>query len=73
MKLLIPRKFGGDGQPWSAVLRVVREFARTDAALAHLYGYYFLSLTAVHLAEQKRKSASTTVKRLRIVISGGIR
>jgi alkylation response protein AidB-like acyl-CoA dehydrogenase len=50
LKLLIPQEYGGDGQPWSAVLRVVREFARTDAALAHLYGYHFLSLTAVHLA-----------------------
>lgn len=57
LKLLIPESYGGDGLPWSAVLRVVREFARTDAALAHLYGYHFLCLVAPHLAgteEQKR-------------------
>ncbi|GMA49863.1 FMNH2-dependent monooxygenase [Alicyclobacillus contaminans] len=44
---------------------MVREFARTDAALAHLYGYHFLSLSAVHLAgseEQKRRYYEETVK-----------
>ncbi|QAY65249.1 acyl-CoA dehydrogenase family protein [Paenibacillus protaetiae] len=57
LKLLIPAEYGGLGGQWSDVLRVVREFARTDAALAHLYGYHFLCLIAPHLAgteEQKR-------------------
>ncbi|WP_127530930.1 acyl-CoA dehydrogenase family protein [Paenibacillus kobensis] len=50
LKLLIPREYGGDGQPWSAVLRVVRILAEADASLAHLYGYHFLCLVAPHLA-----------------------
>lgn len=57
LKLLIPAEYGGYGERWSAVLRVVREFARTDSALAHLYGYHFLCLIAPHLAgtdEQQR-------------------
>lgn len=57
LKLLIPTEYGGHGGQWSDVLRVVREFARTDAALAHVYGYHFLCLIAPHLAgtgEQKR-------------------
>ncbi|WP_067935615.1 acyl-CoA dehydrogenase family protein [Alicyclobacillus kakegawensis] len=65
LKLLIPRSYGGFGLPWSAVLRVVREFARTDAALAHVYGYHFLSLSSVHLAgteEQQRYYYTETAK-----------
>ncbi|GEO26516.1 FMNH2-dependent monooxygenase [Alicyclobacillus acidoterrestris] len=65
LKLLIPTEYGGDGMPWSAVLRVIREFARTDAALGHLYGYHFLSLSAVHLAgtpDQKRHYYEETAK-----------
>ena len=65
LKLLIPKTYGGDGMPWSAVLRVVREFARTDAALAHLYGYHFLSLVSPHLAGtegQKRHYYEVTAK-----------
>ncbi|WP_435166375.1 acyl-CoA dehydrogenase family protein [Paenibacillus glycanilyticus] len=57
LKLLIPAEYGGYGGQWSDVLGVVREFARTDAALAHVYGYHFLCLIAPHLAgteEQKR-------------------
>ncbi|OBZ09437.1 acyl-CoA dehydrogenase family protein [Bacillus sp. FJAT-26390] len=57
LKLLIPEEYGGDGGRWSDVLKVVREFSRSDAALAHLYGYHFLCMVAPHLAgteEQKR-------------------
>lgn len=50
LKLLIPKEYGGEGQPWSLVLEVVREFAKTDAALAHLYGYHFLCLAGPYLA-----------------------
>lgn len=43
----IPRNYGGQGAPWLSVLRVVREFARTDGSLAHLYGYHHLPLNGV--------------------------
>jgi alkylation response protein AidB-like acyl-CoA dehydrogenase len=57
LKVLIPIKYGGEGQSWSVVLRIVRELAKTDAALAHLYGYHFLHLTTPHFCgshEQKK-------------------
>ncbi|MFT4267727.1 MAG: acyl-CoA dehydrogenase family protein [Xenophilus sp.] len=44
---IIPAALGGGGASWASVLRVVREFARTDGSLAHLYGYHFLPLHAV--------------------------
>lgn len=42
--LLVPRTLGGQGEPWSTVLRIGREFARTDGSIGHLYGYHFVSL-----------------------------
>ncbi|MDP9898714.1 acyl-CoA dehydrogenase family protein [Variovorax ginsengisoli] len=39
--------WGGGGASWRSVLRVVREFAKTDGSLAHLYGYHHLPLHAV--------------------------
>jgi len=43
----IPRQYGGGGASWLSVLRVVRELARTDGSLAHLYGYHHLPLNTV--------------------------
>ncbi|WP_141335650.1 acyl-CoA dehydrogenase family protein [Paenibacillus sp. tmac-D7] len=48
LNLLIPKQYGGEGQPWSAVLRIVREFAKVDASLAHLYGYHFIAAGSPH-------------------------
>ncbi|WP_206922861.1 acyl-CoA dehydrogenase family protein [Alicyclobacillus suci] len=57
LTLLIPERYGGGGETWSTVLRIVRELAKVDGSLAHLYGYHFLQLVAPHLVgtpEQKR-------------------
>ena len=40
----IGRAYGGEGASWTSILRVVREFARTDGSIAHLYGYQHLPL-----------------------------
>ncbi|OAH52567.1 MULTISPECIES: acyl-CoA dehydrogenase family protein [Bacillaceae] len=57
LTILIPTEYGGEGQPWSVVLRIVRELAKADAALAHLYGYHFLHLTNPHVegSEKQKK------------------
>ena len=41
VNLLIPKEFGGEGQPYSTALRIVREFAKVDGSLGHLFGYHF--------------------------------
>jgi alkylation response protein AidB-like acyl-CoA dehydrogenase len=41
VNLLIPKEYGGEGQPYSTALRIVREFAKVDGSLGHLYGYHF--------------------------------
>jgi len=43
----IPQAFGGGGASWQSVLQAVRELARTDGSLAHLYGYHHLPLHTV--------------------------
>ena len=41
LTILIPREFGGAGEPYSTALKIVREFAKVDGSLGHLYGYHF--------------------------------
>ncbi|MGT2428277.1 acyl-CoA dehydrogenase family protein [Cupriavidus basilensis] len=43
----IPAAYGGGGASWLSLLRVVREFARTDGSLAHLFGYHHLPVHTV--------------------------
>jgi alkylation response protein AidB-like acyl-CoA dehydrogenase len=54
----IPTEYGGGGASWLSVLRIVREFARTDGSLAHLFGYHHLpihALLARGTSEQKER------------------
>lgn len=62
---VISPAFGGGGASWLSVLRAVRELARTDGSLAHLYGYHHLSLHAVLAhgnAEQQDRWLGGTAK-----------
>ena len=52
VNLVIPKEFGGAGEPYSTALRIVREFAKVDGSLGHLYGYHFSPL----------QNAVTTIK-----------
>ena len=48
LKLQIPKEFGGEGQGWTTVYKIVREFAKVDGSLAHLLAYHFQSLNKVY-------------------------
>lgn len=48
LKLQIPKRYGGIGESWETVYRIVREFAKTDGSLAHLFAYHFQSLNKVY-------------------------
>lgn len=43
----IPQHYGGQGATWLSILRAVRELARTDGSLAHLFGYHHLPLNLI--------------------------
>lgn len=49
LALSIPRAYGGLGASWSETLQIVREFARVDSSIAHVYGFQHLMLATVRL------------------------
>lgn len=57
LNLVIPKEYGGEGQPWSTALRIVREFAKADGSLGHLYGYHTGSQNAAHVRGSARQAA----------------
>lgn len=58
LRLAIPKTYGGEGQPWSTVLRVVRELARADGSLGHLFGYHTASQSAGWLYGSSEQAAA---------------
>ncbi|KAF1042881.1 acyl-CoA dehydrogenase family protein [Xylophilus sp.] len=44
LALLLPTAVGGQGEPWSTGLRIVRTFAQVDGSLGHLFGYHYNAL-----------------------------
>jgi alkylation response protein AidB-like acyl-CoA dehydrogenase len=56
LSIQIAKEHGGAGASWLSVLRAVREFARVDGSLGHIYGYHFLPINILNFrgtAEQK--------------------
>ncbi|MEK1943675.1 MAG: acyl-CoA dehydrogenase family protein [Pseudomonas sp.] len=49
LALSIPTQFGGIGGNWSETLTVVREFAKVDSSIAHVFGFQHLMLATVRL------------------------
>lgn len=49
LSLAIPQAFGGQGASWQQTFEVVREFARVDSSLAHVFGFHHLMLATVRL------------------------
>ncbi len=49
LTLSIPREFGGLGASWSDTLNIVREFAKVDSSMAHVFGFQHLMLATVRL------------------------
>jgi alkylation response protein AidB-like acyl-CoA dehydrogenase len=49
LSLSIPGQFGGLGATWSQTFEVVREFARVDSSIAHVFGFHHLMLATVRL------------------------
>ena len=49
LALSIPTQYGGLGARWSETLNVVREFAKVDSSIAHVFGFHHLMLATVRL------------------------
>jgi alkylation response protein AidB-like acyl-CoA dehydrogenase len=57
LTILIPREYGGAGEPWSSALKIGREFAKVDGSLGHLFGYHFSSVHAAFLRGTPEQAA----------------
>jgi alkylation response protein AidB-like acyl-CoA dehydrogenase len=49
LSLIIPQQYGGYGANWQETLLVVRELAKVDSSIAHVYGFQHLMLATVRL------------------------
>ena len=49
LALSIPAQYGGLGASWSETLSIVREFAKVDSSIAHVFGFHHLMLATVRL------------------------
>jgi len=49
LKLIIPTQYGGLGQSWVTTLELVREFAKVDSSIAHIFSYHHLGVVAPHI------------------------
>ena len=65
LKLVIPERYGRLGETWITTLKIVREFAKVDSSIAHLFGYHHLQVITPHLygsLEQKQNYYSWTAR-----------
>ena len=52
LALSIPRVYGGLGANWRQTLDVVRELAKADSSVAHVFAFHHLMLATVQLFSQ---------------------
>ena len=65
LHLIIPKEFGGIGESWTTTLKIVRDFAKVDSSIAHIFSYHHLGVVAPHVfgnSEQKERYYTQTVK-----------
>jgi len=58
LSLLVPTEYGGWGADWPTTLEVIREIAKVDGSLGHLFGYHTGSAPMIELfgsTEQKER------------------
>jgi alkylation response protein AidB-like acyl-CoA dehydrogenase len=49
LRLTIPADLGGHGAGWAELLAIVRQFARVDSSVAHVFGFHHLLLATTRL------------------------
>ena len=65
LKLIIPQEYGGIGETWVTTLKIVRDFAKVDSSIAHIFSYHHLGVVAPHVfgnTEQKERYYIETAK-----------
>lgn len=49
LSLIIPKQYGGLGANWQLTMQIVREFAKSDSSIAHVFAFQHLMLATVRL------------------------
>lgn len=65
LTLSVPRQYGGAGESWPLIYRIVRRLAAADSSLAHLYGFQHLQIATILLfanAGQQQRYLSGTIE-----------
>lgn len=63
LNLIIPQTYGGIGETWINMLHIVREFAKVDSSIAHIFSYHHLGVVIPHIfgtVEQKERYYTQT-------------
>jgi alkylation response protein AidB-like acyl-CoA dehydrogenase len=64
LSLSVPVEYGGPGEPWPLIYRIIRRLAAADGSLAHLFGFQHLQIASVVLygnEQQKRRLLDRTL------------
>jgi alkylation response protein AidB-like acyl-CoA dehydrogenase len=64
LKLIIPQEYGGIGANWITTFKIIREFAKVDSSLAHVFSCHQIGVVIPHIfgtIEQKQYYYSETV------------
>ncbi|UHJ54120.1 acyl-CoA dehydrogenase family protein [Mycolicibacterium fortuitum] len=49
LSLAVPQRFGGWGADWPTIFEVIREIAKVDGSLGHLFGYHTVCIAFIEL------------------------
>ena len=55
LNLSVPKQYGGAGERWPLIYRIVRRLAAADSSLAHLYGFQHLQIATILLFANPRQ------------------
>lgn len=53
--LIIPKEYGGLGESWENALKIVREIARADSSIAHIFSYQMIGVSTPHFYGQQNQ------------------
>ena len=49
LKLIIPKEYGGIGANWITIFKIIREFAKVDSSLAHVFSSHQIGVVIPHI------------------------
>jgi len=57
LKFIIPKEYGGIGDNWQNLGQIIREFAKVDSSIAHVFSYHHLGVIIPHILGNEEQKA----------------